>query len=120
MNPYLTTPSIIKETSEGLSCCAIQDELFRHREVQCVGEINQESVYSLILQLRYLQKQDAEQEITMYINSPGGEVSSGLGLYDVMAAVSAPFGRSASELPPVWPLCCSPPEISGKSSPMRG
>lgn len=91
MNTYLTTPGIIKETSEGLSCCAIQDELFRHREVQCVGEINQESVYSLILQLRYLQKQDPEQEITMYINSPGGEVSSGLGLYDVMAAVSCPI-----------------------------
>ena len=92
MNPYLITPNIIKESSEGTTYCPIQDELFNsRRSIEVVGEINRESVYSLILQLRYLQQADPEKEITMYINSPGGSVSDGLALYDVMAGISCPI-----------------------------
>lgn len=91
MNPYLTTPHIIRETAEGTTYCPIQDELFSvHRSVEVVGEITRESVYSLILQLRYLCHADPEKEVIMYINSPGGSVCDGLALYDVMAAVSCP------------------------------
>lgn len=92
MNPYLITPNIIKETAEGTTYCPIQDELFtKHRSVEVAGEITRESVYSLILQLRYLRHADPVKEITMYINSPGGSVSDGLALYDVMAAVKCPI-----------------------------
>lgn len=92
MNLFLMTPNIIKESSEGTTYCPIQDELFsRHRSIEVVGEITRESVYSLILQLRYLYSADPEKEITMYINSPGGSVIDGLALYDVMAAVSCPI-----------------------------
>lgn len=92
MNPYLITPNIIKETAEGTTYCPIQDELFtKHRSVEVAGEITRESVYSLILQLRYLRHADPEKEVTMYINSPGGSVSDGLALYDVMAAVKCPI-----------------------------
>ncbi len=92
MDMYLMTPHIIKESSEGTTYCPIQDELFNsRRSVEVVGEITGESVYSLILQLRYLQQAGPEKEITMYINSPGGSVSDGLALYDVMAAVSCPI-----------------------------
>lgn len=92
MNLFLMTPNIIKESSEGTTYCPIQDELFsRHRSIEVVGEITRESVYSLILQLRYLQQADPEKEISMYINSPGGSVIDGLALYDVMAAVSCPI-----------------------------
>ena len=92
MNPYLTIPHIIKESSEGTSYCPIQDELFNsHRSIEVVGEVTRESVYSLILQLRYLHKADPEKEISMYINSPGGSVSDGLALYDVMAGISCPI-----------------------------
>lgn len=92
MNLFLMTPSIIKESSEGTTYCPIQDELFNsRRSIEVVGEITRESVYSLILQLRYLHSADPEKEITMYINSPGGSVIDGLALYDVMAAVSCPI-----------------------------
>lgn len=91
MNTYLMMPRIIKESSEGTTYCSIQDELFNsHRCVEVVGEITRESVYSLILQLRYLHKADPEKEVTMYINSPGGSVQDGLALYDVMAGISCP------------------------------
>ena len=69
----------------------IQDEMYQCREIQCNGEINKESVYSMILQLRYLQTQDPEKEITIYINSPGGSVSDGLALIDAMAALRCPI-----------------------------
>ncbi len=91
MDLYLMTPHIIKESSEGTTYCPIQDELFNtRRSVEVVGEITRESVYSLILQLRYLHQADPEKEITMYINSPGGSVSDGLALYDVMEGIPCP------------------------------
>ncbi len=87
----MTTPMIIKETCSGYIVHTIQDEMLMHREVECVGVINEDSVNSLILQLRYLERLDPDEEITIYINSPGGEVSSGLALYDVMKAIRCPI-----------------------------
>lgn len=86
----IMTPFLIRETSEGFSRCAIQDEMFQRREIECVGEITEESVYSLILQLRYLASESPDAAVTMFINSPGGSVASGLALYDVMQAVRCP------------------------------
>ena len=94
-------PHIIRESADGTLLIPIQDEMLQRREIECVGEITQDSVYEMILQLRHLQHEDADAEITIYINSPGGEVQSGLALYDVMQAVSCPIrtvcvGRAAS------------------------
>lgn len=90
MNIYQMMPEIIKENSTGYVKLSIADELFKKREIQCIGEITDELVYSLILQLRYLQSENSEEEIVMHINSPGGEIASGLALYDVMKAISCP------------------------------
>ena len=81
---------IIKESSQGYCRIPIQDEMLSHREVELVGEVNAGSVNALIRQLRHLQRQDPEGEITLFINSPGGSVDSGMALYDVMQAVSCP------------------------------
>ena len=54
MNPFYTMPNILTETSEGATAHSLQDELFKEREIELVGEITQESAYSIILQLRYL------------------------------------------------------------------
>lgn len=83
-------PAILKDTCQGLTRYSILDEMFLDRKVECIGEITTESAESLILQLRYLQREDPEKEITMYINSPGGEVTSGLAVYDVIQALSCP------------------------------
>jgi len=89
MYPY--EPRIIHETSSGLYFSTIQDEMLKRRELECVGEINSNSVYALCRQLRHLQQEDPGSQITMYINSPGGEISSGLALYDVMQGLSCPI-----------------------------
>lgn len=89
MNLY-TMPAVLRETSEGLSRCGIPDIMLQRREVECVGDIDREAVYCLALQLRYLAAEDGKSEIAMYINSPGGSVSDGLALYDVMRALPCP------------------------------
>ena len=85
------TPDIIQESNQGISCIPIRTVLYQNREVFCVGEITRESALSLIMQLRYLQLADPGSEITMYIDSPGGELSSGLSILDVMEGLQCPI-----------------------------
>ena len=88
---FVDEARIIKESSRGYDLIPIRDEMLSHREMELAGEVDADSVNALIRELRYLQRQDPEGEITMYINSPGGGVDSGLALYDVMQAVSCPI-----------------------------
>ena len=85
-----TLPYILRETPSGIHRYSIVDEMLRCREIQCVGPIDDDAADALCLQLRYLQQANPEGEITIYINSPGGSVLSGLAIYDVMKAVSCP------------------------------
>ena len=87
----MNIPAVIERTSEGIQRYAIQDVMLQRREIDCVGEIDRESVNALILQLRYLQSQDDTKEITIYINSPGGSIDDGLALIDAMAALRCPI-----------------------------
>lgn len=85
------TPSIIKETSRGYQEISILSDMFSRRQINCVTEITAESVNSMIMQLLYLEQEDPDGEITIFINSPGGSVRDGLALYDVMKAISCPI-----------------------------
>lgn len=86
-----TMPNIIRESSEGLARIPLTDALYQKREIYCIGEITKESAHALVMQLRWLQMDSPGTEITMYIDSPGGEVSSGLAIYDVMQAIQCPI-----------------------------
>ena len=80
MNEMCTypTPKIIRESSQGLTQLAIRDEMLARREIECVGVIDEGMTYSLCQQLRYLKNDDPNGRITIFFNSPGGEVQSGL------------------------------------------
>lgn len=80
----MTMPNIIKETSEGTTQCRLDDIMFMRRELLCTGPVTSESMDILMQQLRYLQEQDAEKEITVFIDSPGGEVTAGMAFYDAL------------------------------------
>lgn len=80
-------PKIIRETSDGYTPIEIRDDMFSRREIICTGKIDSDSANSLILQLRQLAYEDPYAEISMFINSPGGEVTSGLAIYDVMQTI---------------------------------
>lgn len=82
-------PAIIRETSEGTVRVPIADMMFQRREVWLTGEITSEVADAVISQILHLDAEDPDAEITMYIDSPGGSVTAGLSIYDVMQAVSA-------------------------------
>lgn len=84
-------PNIIKETCTGSLIFQLEDEMLSKRKINCFGVINHEMVNSIIMQLIYLNNLNSEQEITMYINSGGGEVTSGLALYDTMKLINSPI-----------------------------
>ncbi len=85
------TPQILKETSSGHYSVRIEDEMFRNREIQCTGTIDEAMCNSVSMQLRYLNSVSPDKEIKIFINSPGGEVASGMALYDVMKSISCPI-----------------------------
>lgn len=86
----LNAPYILAETNQGFSQLRIQDEMLKRRVVLCFGEITPEQANSLILQLLHLAAQ-SKDEITLYIHSPGGEVTSGFAIYDTMQILHCPI-----------------------------
>ena len=90
-NAFIYQPQIIRETAEGLNHLDIRDDMLSHRELELASGVDADSCAAVIRGLLYLQRCDANAAVTLYINSPGGEVQSGLALYDVMQAVSCPI-----------------------------
>lgn len=82
-------PAIIRETSEGTARIPIADIMFQRREIWLTGEITSEVADAVIAQILHLDAEDPNEQITLYIDSPGGSVTAGLAIYDVMQAVTA-------------------------------
>lgn len=82
--------NILKETVRGIDCIRLEDDFFNDREIFLTDEVNSATSSELIKQLMYLEKTDNEKEVTIYINSPGGEVISGLAVYDFIGMMKSP------------------------------
>ena len=77
-------PMVVEQSSRGERAYDIYSRLLKERIVFIVGAIN-DSVASLVTaQLLFLESEDPKKEISLYINSPGGLVTSGLGIYDTI------------------------------------
>jgi len=83
MKNYLT-PYVIEQTSQGERSYDIYSRLLAERIVFLIGEVDDAMASSVTAQLLYLEAMDPEKDIHLYINSPGGSVSSGLAMYDTM------------------------------------
>ena len=104
---FVYQPQIIRETAEGLNRLDIRDEMLGKRQLELMTSVNAESCAVIIRDLLYLQREDPTAPITLYINSPGGEVQSGLALYDVMQAVSCPIRTVCLGMAASMAACCS-------------
>ncbi|RDZ10014.1 ATP-dependent Clp endopeptidase, proteolytic subunit ClpP [Priestia megaterium] len=80
-------PYVIEQTRTGERAYDIYSRLLQDRIIWISGEINDETACSIIAQLLFLQAEDDKRDITIYINSPGGAITSGLGIYDTMQQV---------------------------------
>lgn len=83
-------PNLIKESVRGMEVLTPEDLLFTNREIFLTTGVDSETSNKLIKQLMILEKLDNSAEITLYINSPGGEVVSGLAVYDFIKLMKAP------------------------------
>lgn len=84
-------PYILRETVRGIQAIAIEDELLGSRQIFLTDEVNAATCNALMKQLMYLEQSAPGEEITLYINSPGGEVISGLAVYDYMKLMQSPI-----------------------------
>ena len=77
-------PTVIEQSSRGERAYDIYSRLLKDRIIMLSGPINDDLANSIIAQLLFLDAQDSTKDIYMYINSPGGVVTSGMAIYDTM------------------------------------
>ncbi|MDR0526578.1 MAG: ATP-dependent Clp protease proteolytic subunit [Spirochaetaceae bacterium] len=82
-------PIVVEQTGMGERSYDIYSRLLKDRIVFLDGEINELSADLIVAQLLFLDGQDTEKDISLYINSPGGTVMAGLAIYDTMQYVKA-------------------------------
>lgn len=77
-------PMVVEQTNRGERSYDIYSRLLEDRIVFLTGEVNDLSADIVIAQLIYLEGKDPDKDISLYINSPGGSVTAGMGIYDTM------------------------------------
>ena len=83
-------PMVVEQSSRGERAYDIYSRLLKERIVFLVGSINDSVATLITAQLLYLESENPKKEIYFYINSPGGLVNAGLGVYDTMQYIKSP------------------------------
>jgi ATP-dependent Clp protease protease subunit len=98
-------PIVVEQTARGERSYDIYSRLLQERIVFVTGPINDDMANVVIAQLLFLEKQDPDRDVDLYVNSPGGSVSAGLAMYDTMqlikpdvATICAGLAASAASL----------------------
>lgn len=91
-NEYLALiPTVIEQTNRGERAYDIWSRLMKDRILFLGSAINDHVANILVAQLLFLASEDAEKDINLYINSPGGSVTAGMAIYDTMQIVTCPI-----------------------------
>jgi ATP-dependent Clp protease protease subunit len=94
-------PMVVEQTNRGERAYDIYSRLLKDRIVFLGGTIDDHVANIIIAQMLFLESEDPEKDICIYINSPGGHVTAGMAVYDTMQYVKSPvstlcFGQAAS------------------------
>ena len=100
-NPISAVPTVVEQSGRGERAFDIYSRLLRERIIFLGTGINDQISDSLVAQLLFLEAEDPEKDIQIYINSPGGSVTAGLAIYDTIQQISPDvvticFGVAAS------------------------
>ena len=77
-------PYVVEQTSRGERSYDIYSRLLNDRIIFLCDEVNDTTASLVVAQLLYLEAQDADKDISLYINSPGGSISAGMAIFDTM------------------------------------
>ena len=80
-------PMVVEQSNKGERAYDIYSRLLKERIIFLVGTINDNVASLITAQLLFLESEDPKKEISLYINSPGGLVTAGLGIYDTIQYV---------------------------------
>jgi ATP-dependent Clp protease protease subunit len=80
-------PMVVEQTARGERAFDIYSRLLKERVIFAVGPVEDHMANLIVAQLLYLESENADKDIHLYINSPGGSVSAGLSIYDTMQFV---------------------------------
>ena len=83
-------PMVVEQTNRGERSYDIYSRLLKERIIFLVGAVNDNVATLVTAQLLYLESENPKKEISFYINSPGGLVTAGLGIYDTMQYIKPP------------------------------
>ena len=95
INPNLLVPMVIETSGRGERAYDIFSLLLKNRIIFLGTPINDQVANLIVAQLLFLNQEDREAPISMYINSPGGQVYSGLAIYDTMQSITNPISTVA-------------------------
>jgi ATP-dependent Clp protease protease subunit len=87
---FIPYPQVVESTPRGERSWDIFSRLLNDRIIFLGSEVNDDAANIIIAQMLYLESEDPDKEITLYINSPGGSITAGLAIYDTMQYVRAP------------------------------
>src|SRR3989449_11160324 len=80
-------PMVIEQSGRGERAYDIYSRLLRERVIFLVGPVNDQTANLVVAQLLFLESENPDKDISLYINSPGGSVSAGLSIFDTMQFV---------------------------------
>ena len=80
-------PMVVEQTGRGERSYDIFSRLLKDRIIMLSGEINDDTANLVVAQLLFLESEDPDKDIYLYINSPGGSITSGMAIYDTMQYV---------------------------------
>jgi len=83
-------PMVVEQTPRGERAFDIYSRLLKERVVFCVGPIEDYMANLIVAQLLFLESENPDQEISLYINSPGGSVTAGMAIYDTIQFLKPP------------------------------
>ena len=81
-------PIVIEQTAKGERSYDIYSRLMRDRVILLEGEVHDQMANLIVAQLLFLESEDSNKDISMYINSPGGSVTAGMAIYDAMQFIA--------------------------------
>lgn len=84
-------PIVLEQTSRGERSYDIYSRLLKDRVVLLEGEVHDQMANLVVAQLLFLESEDPDKEIFIYINSPGGAVTAGMAMYDTMQFIKCPI-----------------------------
>ncbi|AGC43626.1 ATP-dependent Clp endopeptidase proteolytic subunit ClpP [Myxococcus stipitatus] len=99
--PFMPVPYVIEQTHRGERSYDIYSRLLKDRIIMLGTEIDDDVANVIVAQLLFLESEDPDKDINIYINSPGGSVTAGMAIYDTMQYVKPPVsticvGQAAS------------------------